>query len=323
MQSVETTTAREKRIENALFRGAHLHLGDHAYHAVFESITGALLRADLSPYDLTVESLGIADEISEAVVMARESGIAAGLEEAAAIFLDREIHVDNMKHDGDAIEAGEPLLRLEGSRARLLALERVTLNVMQRMSGIATATDKLQSLASDASSSVRVVGTRKTPWGLLDKRAIHLGGGGTHRIGLGDAILVKNNHLALLAEREEEAAPVAIGRAWKHRDAAAFIEVEVRSAAGARIAAQTFQDLQAADGAYSCLLLLDNMPAHQITETIADLRKAELWDGVLIEASGSITEENIGQYAASGVDAISVGALTHSVRALDISQRII
>jgi nicotinate-nucleotide pyrophosphorylase (carboxylating) len=158
---------------------------------------------------------------------------------------------------------------------------------------------------------------------LLDKRAIHLGGGGTHRIGLGDAILVKNNHLALLAEREEEAAPVAIGRAWKHRDAAAFIEVEVRSAAGARIAAQTFQDLQAADGAYSCLLLLDNMPAHQITETIADLRKAELWDGVLIEASGSITEENIGQYAASGVDAISVGALTHSVRALDISQRII
>ena len=323
MQSVETITAREKRIENALFRGANLHLGNAEYRANFQTISGALLKADLSPCDLTVESLGFADEIAEAVVMAREPGIAAGLEEAAALFQAHEIQVRREKNDGDEIENGMGLLHLKGSRAKLLALERVALNIVQRMSGIATATYHTRMLASSATPEVRVVGTRKTPWGLMDKRAIHLGGGGTHRIGLGDAILVKNNHLALISDREEIAAPIAIKRAWARRAEAAFIEVEVRSAAAARAAAQTFRDLQASSSAYSCLLLLDNMSPHQISEAIAGLREAGIFDSVLLEASGNISEENIEQYAASGVDAISIGALTHSARALDICQRIL
>jgi nicotinate-nucleotide pyrophosphorylase (carboxylating) len=168
-----------------------------------------------------------------------------------------------------------------------------------------------------------VVGTRKTPWGLLDKRALHLGGGGTHRLGLGDAILVKNNHLALLAAREEEAAPIAIQRAWKLRDEAVFIEVEVRSKNGAVAAAKEFRRLREKDStACPCWLLLDNTPPSAIRDVLQTLRAEHLLEHVLIEASGNITEENIEEYAESGVDAASSGALTHSARALDLSQKL-
>jgi nicotinate-nucleotide pyrophosphorylase (carboxylating) len=160
---------------------------------------------------------------------------------------------------------------------------------------------------------------------LLDKRAVHLGGGGTHRLGLWDAILVKNNHLALLANREEDAVRVAVERAWPARQSAAFIEVEVRSQAGAIAAAQAFRRVQESsqegpDGNCPCLLLLDNMPPAQIASVIADLRTQNLLDHILTEASGNISESNLEEYAASGVDAISMGALTHSARALDLCE---
>jgi len=167
------------------------------------------------------------------------------------------------------------------------------------------------------------VGTRKTPWGLLDKRALHLGNGGTHRLGLGDAIVIKNNHLALLASREEDAAPMAIEKAWKFRAESAFIEVEVRGEAAARAAAQTFRRLQEdASEQYPCLLMLDNMSPAEITAILGMLRREGLWEHALIEASGGISESNVEGYADCGVDAISIGALTHSARALDICQRI-
>jgi nicotinate-nucleotide pyrophosphorylase (carboxylating) len=167
------------------------------------------------------------------------------------------------------------------------------------------------------------VGTRKTPWGLLDKRALHLGNGGTHRLGLGDAIVIKNNHLALLAAREEDAVPIAVEKAWSLRAESAFIEVEVRGEAAARAAAQGFRRLQEeAAEQYPCLLMLDNMSPDEIGAILDMLRREDLWNHTLIEASGGISETNAEEYAARGVDAISVGALTHSARALDICQRI-
>jgi nicotinate-nucleotide pyrophosphorylase (carboxylating) len=219
-----------------------------------------------------------------------------------------EVEVAFEKQDGDAIHPGDTLLRAEGDESKLLSLERVGLNLLQRMSGIATASRCLQERARRSSSATRIVGTRKTPWGLLDKRALHLGNGGTHRLGLGDAIVIKNNHLALIAGREEDGVPIAIEKAWRLRAESAFIEIEVRGEAAARAAAQTFRRLQEeAPEQYPCLLMLDNMVPDEI--------------GV-IEASGGISEANVDAYAACGVDAISVGALTHSARALDICQRI-
>ncbi len=323
-QTSQASGTREQRLEQALFRGVSLTLENADYLATVRTLTDMLLRTDLTLDDLTVDALRLDVEPARAIIIARESGVAAGLAELRWMLGVHGVKVTAKKNDGDAFESGETLLELVSSRTRLLSLERVGLNLVQRMCGIASAARKLQDRVRGRNSSTRVVGTRKTPWGLLDKRAVHLGGCGTHRIGLGDAILIKNNHLALIASRGEEAAPRAIERVWGSRERSAFIEVEVRSEAAALAAAKTFRRLQTdTSEEYPCLLLLDNMKPEEISRILNSLRRENLWDSVLIEASGGIAESNIEGYANCGVDAISVGALTHSPRALDLSQRIL
>jgi nicotinate-nucleotide pyrophosphorylase (carboxylating) len=231
------------------------------------------------------------------------------------------------KKDGETFVCGETLIEVRGKRGDLLAYERVGLNLVQRLSGIATATRRLQERVHKVNSHAQVVATRKAPWGLLDKRAVHLGGGGTHRLGLWDAILVKNNHLALLADREEEAVVIAARKIWEFRQTAGFLEIEVRSRESAVAAARVFRDLrnesQEEDSkACPCLLMLDNMAPAEASATVEALRAENLLEHVLLEASGNISEDSLEAYAACGVDAISIGALTHSPRALDLSQRI-
>jgi nicotinate-nucleotide pyrophosphorylase (carboxylating) len=316
-------STREQRIEQALFLGGSLTLDNPAYYQAVRAIAGSLVQTDLAPEDLTTKALDMKDRFASAAVFALESGVAAGLEEFAFLVRAHEVEVAFEKQDGDAIHPGDTLLRAEGDESKLLSLERVGLNLLQRMSGIATASRCLQERARRSSSATRIVGTRKTPWGLLDKRALHLGNGGTHRLGLGDAIVIKNNHLALIAGREEDGVPIAIEKAWRLRAESAFIEIEVRGEAAARAAAQTFRRLQEeAPEQYPCLLMLDNMVPDEIGVILDMLRREDLWDHTLIEASGGISEANVDAYAACGVDAISVGALTHSARALDICQRI-
>ena len=314
---------REQRTERALFRGASLTLDNPEYRDSVRTFVEALLRADLGSRDLTVAALGMRRGQTKVAILTREGGVVAGLAELAFLFQAHGIAVAFEKHDGEVIRPGDVLLRAEGDQTQLLALERVGLNLIQRMSGIATAIRCLQERARRHCPATRIVGTRKTPWGPLDKRALHLGNGGTHRLGLGDAIVVKNNHLALLASREEDAAPIAIERAWPFRGDSAFIEIEVRCEDAARAAADAFRRMQGdAAREYPCLLMLDNMTPDRIGAILDTLRREKLWDRVLIEASGGISESNVEAYAARGVDAISIGALTHSARALDICQRI-
>jgi len=315
---------RRQRIEKALCRGASLSIDNPQYCQAVRTFSDFLFQADLGTRDLTAEAVGKRSLGARATVLAREGGVAAGLEEFALLLRSHGVRVEFEKKDGDVIRPGEALLYAEGDEINLLSLERVGLNLVQRMSGIATAARCLQQRVNQRGFTALVVGTRKTHWGLLDKRALHLGSGGTHRLGLGDAILIKNNHLALLAGTEAEAAPLAIEKAWTFRGEAAFIEVEVRGEDAARAAAQTFRRLRA-DTAhdYPCLLMLDNMAPGEIAAILDALRRENLWSDVLIEASGGISEANLEAYAASGVDAISVGALTHSVRALDVCQRIL
>jgi nicotinate-nucleotide pyrophosphorylase (carboxylating) len=314
---------REQRIEQALFRGGSLTLDNPAYCQAVRAITESLVQTDLAPEDLTARALGMKNRFASASILAREGGVAAGLEEFAFLVRAHGIEVAFEKQDGDVIKPGDTLLRAEGDESKLLSLERVSLNLLQRMSGIATASRCMQERARRRSPGTRIVGTRKTPWGLLDKRALHLGNGGTHRLGLGDAVVIKNNHLALLASREEDAAPLAIEEAWKIRAESAFIEVEVRGEAAARAAAQAFRRVQEDAGEqYPCLLMLDNMAPDGINKILEMLRRGGLWDHTLIEASGGISDTNVEAYATCGVDAISIGALTHSARALDICERI-
>lgn len=315
-------STREERIEQALFLGGALTLGNAGYRKAVRTLAEAWLHEDLGRGDLTAKSLGIRERDVHAAVISQAGGIVAGLDELAFLFQQHGIGVAFKKRDGDSIQPDEVLLQLEGTVTKLLALERVGLNLVQRMSGIATEARCVQERARRG-GTVRIVGTRKTPWGLLDKRALHIGGVGTHRLGLWDAILIKNNHLVRLAKTEEEAAPIAIERAWKCRMEAAFIEVEVCGAGAARAAACAFQRLQETDARqYPCLLMLDNMTPEQIGEIIKMLQREDLWRCTLIEASGGISKTNIESYAATGVDAISIGALTHSTRALDICLRI-
>lgn len=322
---------RQERLQRALFRGGELTIGNPAYLRVLRGIIETLLKADLAPRDITVAALGIRERRTSANVVAREPGVAAGLEEYAYIMRTHGLKVKLKKEDGDVFETGDILARAEGGQNKLLSLERVGLNLLQRMCGIATTTSRLQERARRRCSATRILGTRKTPWGLLDKRAIHLGGGGTHRLGLGDGIVIKNNHLALLARREERAVPLAVTKAWAGRRNAAFIEVEVRSEEAALAAGRVFKHLQAeltANGANSkkarecpCLVMLDNLMPEDVRSIIVNMRKQKVWDAALIEASGGISETGMELYADAAVDAISIGALTHSARALDLSQR--
>lgn len=318
-----THTTREQRVRQAFFRGGDLTLENPAYRQAVAALIDALLQDDLATGDLTATAIALLPARVSAAVIARESGVIAGLQEFALLYRGRGVDVVLEKRDGDAIRPGETVLLAQGEQTKLLALERVGLNLLQRISGIATAANRLQERVRQSGSETQIVGTRKTPWGLLDKRALHLGGVGTHRLNLGDAILVKNNHLALLAGREEDAAPLAIERAWKLRGKSAFIEVEVRSEAGARAASETFRQLLEKSGEeYPCVVMLDNMTPAGIFSVRDMLRREDLRDCVLVEASGGVSEANILEYAATGVDVISVGALTHSAGALDLSQRI-
>jgi nicotinate-nucleotide pyrophosphorylase (carboxylating) len=314
---------REAQLKRALFRGDDLHVGNPKYLAAVATLMEELLLSDIGPGDLTVKALGLGKGRSNARVVAKEAGVAAGVEEYQWLLHLSGITVKLLKKDGDPIECDEALLEIEGQRGDLLSHERTGLNLLQRMSGIATMTRRLQERVQRRNPGTFVVATRKTPWGLLDKRAVHLGGGGTHRLGLSDAVLIKNNHLALLAAREDEAIRVAVERAWGSRAAAAFIEVEVRSAEAAVAAAQTFRRLQEQDStSCPCLLLLDNMAPGQVRRTLDALLSKEVREHVLIEVSGNISESNIEEYASCGADALSLGALTHSPRALDLSLRI-
>jgi nicotinate-nucleotide pyrophosphorylase (carboxylating) len=303
-----------------------LHLGNPEYLKSARALLDELLGADVGSGDLTAAALQLADQHASAKILAKEPGVIAGVAEFCWLLMRDDLQVKVRKQDGEAIDARDVVLEIEGRRSDLLAHERVGLNLLQRLSGIASAARHFQELVHGHNPEAHVVATRKTPWGLLDKRAVHLGGGGTHRLGLWDAILIKNNHLALLANREEDAVRIAVERAWPARKSAAFIEVEVRSQQAALAAAQVFRRMQESSqeegGDCPCLLLMDNMSPRKMSATIAALRSQNLLDNVLTEASGNISESNIEEYATCGVDAISMGALTHSPRALDLCERL-
>lgn len=317
--------ARKRRVEQALFRGAELTFANKEYLRTARAILTTLLEVDTLPRDSTVAALGLNNKRAAAKIIAREPGVAAGLAEYSWLFGRQGMNVILKKEDGDVINTGDALLRVEGPQSKILTFERVGLNLLQRLCGIATMTQRIQELVFQRCSATRITGTRKTPWGLLDKRALHLGGGGTHRLGLADGIVIKNNHLALFHHKEEVAAPVAIAKAWTKQRRTRFIEVEVRSEDGALAAAREFNRLKKLGGSrvhdYPCFVMLDNQMPDDVRRIIVALRKQRLWDAILVEASGGIVETNAELYAETEVDVISIGALTHSCRALDLSQR--
>jgi nicotinate-nucleotide pyrophosphorylase (carboxylating) len=260
--------------------------------------------AEDAPFGDVTSDAVLDDRACTAVLRFREAGIAAGLAEAAALFSYHGVAVTLRAVDGHRIAGGEIGLELEGPVRSVLLVERTALNLVGRMSGIATATARYAALADGDGRHVRIAATRKTApgLGLLDKKAVLLGGGDPHRFTLSDGVLIKDNHLALVPIEE------AVRRA-RAFSAYKTVEVEVETADEAVRAARAGADM----------VLLDNMTPAGVGETLAALASAGLRDRVRIEVSGGITEVTIGAYAELGIDLVSVGALTHSVRSLDLT----
>lgn len=297
-----------------------------------EDLTGFGMWTDR--LDITTKALFDEDKKVKAYVKAKENGIIAGLEEVTEFYESNGLEVKVYKQDGDRVKEGEKVMELNGYGKDLLKLERTGLNFLQRMSGIATATRDLKNKIKDYDTVI--VATRKSLERYLDKKAVTLGGGLSHRLGLYDGILIKDNHLTLLKkEGIENVVEEAIERTLRFKDYSRlkFIEIEVTTQGDAIKAAEKFKHISAlSESIYYVeemfetlspyIIMLDNMKPAEIRKTVDELKKKGLYDYILLEASGGITEKNIEKYAKAGVDAISMGCLTHSVKALDLSQKI-
>jgi nicotinate-nucleotide pyrophosphorylase (carboxylating) len=312
---------RQQLIDLAYRRGANLHVGNPEYVKILRRFTVRAVEEDLGEAgDITVLSVLRGNIERRAKVIAKETGILAGLEEASWFYNQYGIRVNQVKRDGDWVEKGDLIFELEGREFKLLETERVGLNLIQRMSGIASLTNHLVRKCQP----LLVAATRKTHWGSLDNKAVSVGGGGTHRLGLWESILIKENHLASLAQEGDfDVIEEALDRAWHNRDKAVFIEIEVVSSDDALEAAGHFvRLLEDSDEVKPCVVMLDNFSPNDAAETVSLLKERRYYERVLIEASGGITPENILAYRDAGVDVVSMGYLTHSPRALDISQLI-
>ena len=270
-----------------------------------ERAIDAALAEDLALGDPTTDALIPPERQGRAVMIAREPGIASGVDVAAAVFqrVDPSLSTTPLVGDGQALEAGGLMLSVEGAFASILSAERTAVNFAQRMSGIATLA--AQYVKAVEGTSAAIVDTRKTAPGLrvLDKHAVASGGGRNHRQALGDGVLIKDNHIAALRDEGLSIAEI-VTRARANAAHTIKIEVEV----------QTLEEARDAMDGKPDILLLDNMNPDEMRKVV-DLVHGR----ALTEASGGITLANVAEVAASGVDLISIGALTHSPRALDIS----
>ncbi len=264
------------------------------------------LAEDIGQGDVTSEAVLSSECTAEAKVMAKAEGVVAGVEEAAVLAETLGLQVETSVADGKKVEKGEVIMTLTGDARTILAAERTMLNLVSRMSGIATATRKLTEKIRKAKLPTRIAATRKTALGLLyfDKKAVFVGGGDPHRLNLGDMVLIKDNHIVLAGSLEE-----AVKNAKRNASLSKKIEVEVTKPADALKAAELGVDM----------VMLDNFSPEQVKDAVELLKKAGFFGKILLEASGGITAENLLDYASASVDLISLGELTHSVKALDIS----
>jgi len=269
-----------------------------------------LLRQDIGFEDITTKALIPPDLEIKARILSNDDGVAAGVSLVSTLLREFSLTVKVEKDDGEDLKSGDCIMELNGNASSILTLERTVLNLLMRMSGIATITSKMVGEAEKINPVVIVAGTRKTTPGLqfFEKDAIRLGGGDTHRYRLDDCVLIKDNHLALVGDVK-----VAVEKAREYVSFTKKIEVEVENLDDAIIAADSGVDI----------IMLDNMDFEDIKLVLTALEVEGFRDDVLIEVSGGINLSNIAEYAETGVDIISSGYITHSAQALDMNLEII
>ncbi len=268
-----------------------------------------MLAEDVGQGDITTALIVPADSTAEAEVITKEAGVIAGIEEARILLESVGLKVEALVSDGEKVKAKKVLIKISGDTRTILSVERTLLNIISRMSGIATLTRKLIEKIRKAGLKTKVACTRKVAPGLLyfDKKAVLIGGGDTHRLHLDDMILIKDNHIAVAGSIEK-----AVEKVRENSSFSKKIEVEV----------SMVEDVLAAAKAGVDIIMLDNFSPKQIEKAINLLKEAGFFSNVLLEASGGITAENILSFASTGVNVVSLGEITDSAKALDISLEI-
>ncbi|MCK4909719.1 MAG: carboxylating nicotinate-nucleotide diphosphorylase [Planctomycetes bacterium] len=280
-----------------------------------KKIIARALAEDIGAGDITTRTLIPSDQKVTAFIIAKQTGVIAGLPLVRLIYrqLDKKVRVKYLAREGARVKRGRRIVRLVGPARSILTGERVVLNFLQRLSGVATLTDKFVSRIKKY--GVKILDTRKTVpgWRLLDKYAVKAGGGINHRMGLADAVLIKNNHLAILngiCRCGSDPITCALRKTDKLRRRRR-IEIEVR----------TLSEFKRALNLKPDIVMLDNMNVKNIRRAVLLCKKTRSPRSRL-EVSGGVTLSNVARIARTGVDYISVGALTHSAPALDISLKI-
>lgn len=259
------------------------------------------LQEDTIFGDVTSEYIIPPDITAEGIVFPREKCVVAGLEylRDELISLGFDVWISQ---DGKIAERNEAVMKIRGNARKLLMVERTVLNILGRLSGIATETRKVVDIVKEINPNIRIAATRKTLWGRLDKMAVILGGGDPHRWSLGDMVMIKDNHIALVGFEE------AIKRA-KRVSFTKKIEVEVENGEMAIKAARMGVDI----------IMLDNLSPDEVCKISREIRRHS---NAIIEVSGGITPNNVKDYAKCDIDVISMGHLTHSVRSINFSMEV-
>ncbi len=262
------------------------------------------LKEDIGEIDITSSILP--KSIIDAYIICKEDAIIAGIEESIRIFELVNCNAIALVNDGDKVKKDNKILSIRGYAYQILSAERTVLNILMRMSGIATLTRAYIDTIKDINPKIKIAGTRKTAPGLryFDKKAIRIGNGYTHRYKLDEMILLKDNHLAILGSITK-----GIRLAKEYYGNKYDIEVEVRSLNEAIEAIENNANI----------IMLDNLSADEVYDITSALKSKGLRDKVKIEVSGGINMSNIRDYAKADIDIISIGALTHSVKAIDLS----
>src|SRR3989442_3344296 len=273
---------------------------------LIEETLEKFLDEDIGNGDITTDALVDSRTKATGQVVCKERAVIAGLSESIILLKLLGCEGKSKVRDGQEVPAGTIILEVNGLGSALLKAERVLLNLLSHMSGVATATAELVSVAKKNGSSTRIACTRKTLPGLryFEKRAVEIGGGDTHRLRLDDAVLIKDNHLELAGSITE-----SVRKAKAKVSFTKKIEVEATSPDQAVEAAVAGADI----------VLLDNMTPQDVKKSMNLLQTKNLRDNVLVEVSGGITIENLTDYAKAGPDVISVGSMTNSARAIDMS----
>jgi nicotinate-nucleotide pyrophosphorylase (carboxylating) len=278
-------------------------------HKVLEYRLLQIFAEDIGQGDITTSIIVADGTKAEADVIAKQPGIVAGIEETMILLESFGLEAKALVTDGQGVKTRQILMNVSGNARSILAVERTLLNILSRMSGIATATRNLAEKLRKARLKTKVACTRKTAPGLMyfDKKAVQIGGGDTHRLHLDDMILIKDNHIMIVGGVRK-----AVEIAKNSASLTKKVEVEVTKTEDVLKAVESGADI----------VMLDNFSPEKVKRAVNLLKRSRLRGKALLEASGGITAENILDYASTGVDLVSLGELTQSLRALDISLEI-